>query len=289
MNYKELMKETKDARKDVKKGVETLADVCQEFWCYNQMYKQLEKPIKTLKNYLPVGEGLSGRELQGERKRQQSLPIKHKLYIELLYNIYKEFSAKKTKEEIEKEFCKKVIHNKNYEEYIDEMCRKAFPEIADNTMNTLRQQLKHSASCWSLYDNTINIDNLKLDNLHNAMKQLQKILAMPMPEKAESLEKVLNEDTLETLLCYLKDKESMGVGALFLSTQIRRTIRDGAISKYIPRPKDKGKPNPTVFFAQNFDNNLTTLKSSIMKLRDLEEEYTITLEDTQEFLSLIKK
>lgn len=278
MKYYEIQKELQklaDNREDSRKAKSAtrfLLHMCQKYlWLY-EVNGKIESAKNVLQNYLDSEDCLAQRKLKKDRKRNTSLGIVSKLYIEFFWKAYEGHYKKEYGTKTERTFIDSFVNDIDSNKKFDKAWEDIFPD-ADAVTKSVKAWVNNAIKEWSEYDNANHIKSLKLDNLHTAMDLLKEGLELPIPEIADSVEEVLTPEILDIILEHLK--EGRYPHCLFTVAPITRALTTGKPSSYAG-----------TFFNMEYQYNLTELKRYIDRLKEISEEYT---EEKQELDKILEQ
>ncbi len=247
---------------------------CQEYDWYHTMYQNISSNAgKVLQNYIEEDNCLAKRRRKKKREQSQKLnraentrlDIEEKLYIEFFTEIYSEYYRADYK-------WNKVV---DCEEKVAEILEDYFHGTHPDCVKSIKKAvMKAYHSSYRKVD---------LGNLHNAMRIVEESLHMPMPKTESSVEKVISEEMLESMLFHLERGDI--VQFVFHIAPMTRALTEGAYHKYA-----QGNAS---FFNLKCDYNLRQLKNyirggedgegyAVEGLEGLFERYTQTREELRE-------
>lgn len=243
--------------------VVAFGDACQEYYYYYQINEKCESAMLVLKHYLDDEELINKRDENSDK--QKSLPIFNKLYIEAIWNIYRNHYVEKT----ENDFFKEIIQNDKRKKYIMELLN---VEKNSDFLLSVNSYIEY----WvENYENCNKIKDLRLENLHHSIETVKEAFKIPMPTKEESVEDIIRPEILSQILDFLNDENYPA--CVFTVAPITRALTVGATKKY-------SSNNKNGFFTLNFLYNLDELKIRIEGLKRLLEDYNEAKEEIEEKL-----
>lgn len=264
--YKKIENELIETPNYVHEPIKALFRSCQEYYRYYKINENTQEAQDTLQNYLDDDFLLAGR-MTERPKRKKSMNISSKLYIEYIWQVYKDIYAEKWRELTEKKFFKEIVGGSK--EKIAELLQS---EIESSLVLCIDSSIK----IWiNEYQNCNKLENLNLENLHRAMTCIEKEINSVMPDVEESVEDLIAPQILSDILYLLKEKNYPA--CIFLVAPITRTLTTGAVTKYTPK-----KENKTVYFTEKLLYNLDELKKRMEGLQELLDAYIETKMDLQE-------
>lgn len=267
--YNEIQHELMGTPFFAKEPIETLFKMCQKYYHLYQIDENTRTAQKTLQHYLDE-EYLIAKRSTTERKRQKSLEMSSKLYIEFLWKIYNDSYRQKWGKLTEKNFFEKVIYAQDRKEKIVDL-------LQVDMNSSLFMCVNSSINNWvGNYDNCSRMEDLNLENLHNAMKSVKQKLDIVIPSIEESVEDLIEPQMLLEILHLLKEKNYPA--CTFLVAPITRALTVGAVTKYTRKEK-----NTTIYFTEKLLYNLEDLNKRIDGLKELLSEYSEIQEDLKKF------
>lgn len=264
--FNQIEKELVGAPRSVREPIEVLFRKSQEYYRYYQINESCSEAINVLQNYMEADELISTRTNGRELQREKSLDVSSKLHIEFIWNVYKNRYGNNLKDMTEQNFFVDIIENECRKERIIEL-------LENNSSPTLLMYINDSIDMWiDNYTNCKKIDDLNIENLHDAMSILQVAWEQINPTIEESVEDILVPDILENALRMLQAKNF--AGCLFTLAPITRALTSGAIESFTPKNKDK----KTIYFSINFIHNLSELSKRMDGFERILLEYIETKE-----------
>lgn len=291
--YSEIMKEldllpSDSYYENIKRGCGALFSACHKYARVCKISEDIDGVKNVLSNYMDEENLLKNiarerkweaekreepqKDSNGIRKRSKGLDMITKLYIECFWKCYKKYYKSKSKDD----FCEEVIvpckKGKSMKKIWDEIFSKG------EKMNLSYLSLTRAFDEWfDLNMNAKGLDELNLDNLHNAMDVLGKSLNTTDISIEDSVEEVLHIGVLEYILSALKMKKYPH--CQFLIAPVTRALTTGEIKSYTP-----STGNTSIYFNVKSEYNLAVLQEYIEKLQDLYDEYIETKQELEKII-----
>lgn len=221
--------------------VKSLFSVCQSYWMYYCQYEKLKHVQSVLQNYYIDG-----------KFKETGFDIYERLIIELLWDNY----HKNNSDSSQRDFFEFYLSWKD--RLLRDLKAMNVPEYKALSEKIYGYNIER--------DSEMKIQNLKLDEYRQAIKELEEN-QKPQPKTVEeSVESILDRGYVEHLLSCANQRDEIGYSCLqFEIADVRYALTAGVITNHTPSGRKEGK-SKRVFFKQTLAKNELQLKEAIKKI-----------------------